>query len=326
MRVFVTGGSGFVGGHAIEAMVAAGHTVCAMARSEASAARVRAYGAEPVAAALDTVDASHLAGVDAVVHAAAFAEEWGTRAQFQAVNVEGTRRLLAAAREAGVRRFVHVSTEAVLFDGADLVDVDETAPLPARHRFLYPETKAAAERLVLAANAPDFTTLAVRPRLVWGPRDETLAPVLRRMAAEGSFAWLDGGRARTSTTHVANLAHALLLALSAGRGGEAYFVADDGTRTLREVLGSLVAPDGVALPDRDVPGWLARPAAIAMEAAWSAVGRKPPTTAFAAAMMSRTVTVRTDKARAELGYAPVVSVEAGLRALAAPVTAAHSGV
>jgi nucleoside-diphosphate-sugar epimerase len=316
MRVFVTGGSGFVGGHVIERLRAR-HEVAAMARSEASAARVRGYGATPVRCDLESVDAAALRGFDAVVHCAAYVEAWGTRDDFWRGNVEGTARMLDAARAAGVRRFVHIGTEAALFDGRDLVDVDERAPYPARQRYLYSETKAEAERRVLAANGPGFATLSLRPRLVWGPRDTSVLPAVLRMAQRGAWSWLDGGSHRTSTAHVANVATAVERALEAGRGGEAYFIADDGTRTVREFLDALAGTQGVTLPARSTPGAVARPLAAAVEGVWRALGlrRAPPMTAFAAAMMSRTVTVRTDKARAELGYAPALSVAEGLAAM-----------
>lgn len=318
MRIFVTGGSGFVGGHLIEALHRAGHDVRALARSSSSEATVRGYGATPVRGDLTTLRAADLEGCDAVVHAAAFVEEWGTREQFWQANVEGTRRVLDAARAAGARRFVHVGTEAAIFDGHDLIDVDEDHPYPARQRFLYSETKAEAERLVLAANGGDLETISIRPRFVWGPRDTSVLPTILRMAREGSFAWIDGGRARTSTTHVANLVDALVLALDRGEPGRAYFVADDGTRTLRDFLTSLARTQGVELPGRSIPGPIARGLASAVEGAWRLFGvrRAPPMTRFAITMMSRTVTVRTDRARRELGFAPRLSVAEGLASLA----------
>src|SRR6185369_937996 len=100
---------------------------------------------------LPGVTAEMLAGAEAVIHAAAFVEQWGTRSQFWEANVLGTEAMLAAGRAAGVRRFVHVGTEAAIFAGRDLAGVDETVPYPARHRYLYSETKAEAERRVLAA-------------------------------------------------------------------------------------------------------------------------------------------------------------------------------
>ncbi len=314
MRVFVTGGSGFVGGHVIEALVAKGHDVRAMARSERSAQIVRDFGATAVATSLGAVRAEELAGCDAVVHCAAFVEERGTREQFWRGNVEGTSQLLDAARDAGVRRFVHIGTEAALFDGRDLIDVDEEMPYPARQRFLYSETKAEAERRVLAANAPSFTTISIRPRLVWGPRDASVLPAIVRMAESGKWMWLDNGRARTSTTHVANLAHAVALALEHGEGGTSYFVADDGEQSMREFLSALVATSGVTLPERSLPGALARPLAAAIELLWRLfpIRRPPPMTLFSVSMMSRSVTVRTDKARKGLQYRPIMTVADGL--------------
>lgn len=316
MKVFVTGGSGFVGGHVIERL-AARHEVLAMARSARSAEAVRKFGATPVTCDLDTLDATHLADVDAVVHCAAYVEEWGTREDFWRGNVDGTTRALDAARRAGVRRFIHIGTEAALFDGHDLVDIDETAPYPARQRYLYSETKAEAERRVLAANTESFTTISLRPRLVWGPRDTSVLPAVLRMAREGAWAWLDGGRHLTSTVHVGNVALAVELALTAGEGAQAYFIADEGTRTMREFLDALAKTQGVTLPERSMPGAVARPLAAAVEGAWRLFGvrKAPPMTAFAIAMMSRSVTVKTDKARAGLGYAPTVSVAEGLAAM-----------
>lgn len=316
MKVFVTGGSGFVGGHVIERL-ARSHEVLAMARSERSAATVTKLGARPVSVDLGAITARHLEDVEAVVHAAAYVEEWGSRADFYRANVEGTARVLEAARAARVPRFVHIGTEAVLFDGHDLRDVDESAPYPVRQRYLYSETKAEAERLVLGASSEDFFTTSLRPRLVWGPRDTTVLPVLLRMAEKGKFSWLDGGHHETSTVHVRNVAQAVELALHRGRSGRAYFVADEGTRTYRDFLGALARTRGVTLPERSMPGSIARPFASTIEALWRAFGIRsaPPVTAFAVAMMSRSVTVRTDRARDELGYVPEVSVEQGLAEL-----------
>lgn len=316
MKIFVTGASGFIGGHFTEA-VSAQHEVFAMARSERSAKAVEGLGAKAVRCELGSVSKSDLQGMDAIVHAAAYVEEWGTREQFFEANVTGTAKLLAAAAEASVPRFILVGTEAAVFAGQPLVDIDETYPYPTRQQYLYSESKAEAEKLVLAASSPALTALSIRPRFVWGPRDNSVLPAILDKARAGAFAWIDGGRARTSTTHVANLVHALTLALHKGRGGEAYFVADDGERTLREFLSALALTEGVDLGKKEVPASVARLAASVVEGSYRLfrVRRTPPLTRFASAMMSSTVTVRTDKARAELGYAPILSVEDGLRAM-----------
>lgn len=319
MQIFITGGSGFVGGHAIEHLVAAGHTVRAMARSDRSAAAVEGFGATAVRCDLDTVEAHHLEGCDAVVHAAAHVADYGPRALFWKTTVEGTERMLAAARAAGVPRFVHIGTEAMLFDGGDLIDVDERHPEPARHRYLYSESKAAAEALVLAANGDGLHTVSLRPRFIWGPRDATVLPTIVEMAEQGRFAWVAGGRARTSTCHVGNLTHAIERALTHGEGGAAYFVADDGITTLHDFLGALAATADVALPARSLPKSVARGLASVIEGIWRLLRRPtaPPMTRYAIDMLSAEITVDTGKARAELGYAPPITREAGLAALAA---------
>jgi nucleoside-diphosphate-sugar epimerase len=318
MRIFVTGASGFVGGVAARAL-ARDHDVVAMARSEASATAVRQTGATPVACALGAVEPAHLAGADAIVHAAAFVGPWGSREDFWQANVEGTTQLLAVAKATGVRRFVHIGTEAALFAGQDMRDIDETYPYPASTPFLYSETKAEAERRVLAANDPaaGFTTVSLRPRLVWGPGDQSVLRELVQMVREGRFMWIGGGAARTSTAHIDNVVHGITLALTAGRGGEAYFLTDDEILTIREFVTRYLATQGEDPGDRSIPTWLARGAAAAVEPVWRVFGfpSDPPLTRVAACIMSAECTLRIDKARRDLGYEPVVTVDAGLAAM-----------
>jgi len=316
-RIFITGASGFVGG-AIAAALARTHEVLAMSRSSASDAAIEVLNARPIRCELGAVRSEDLSGSDAVVHCAAFVKQWGTRRQFWTANVEGTSRMLDAARRAGVRRFIHIGTEAALFRGQNMRNIDEAYPYPERTPFLYSETKAAAERAVLAAVAGGFETISIRPRFVWGPGDQTILPALEAMVRAGRFVWIDHGRAQTSTTHIANLVHAVRLALERGYGGNAYFVTDEGATTMREFLTALLATRGVSPPDKSIPGWLARSLGAVVEAGWRVSGMRsePPLTRFAASMMSRDCTIRVDKARRELGYAPILSRADGLAALA----------
>jgi nucleoside-diphosphate-sugar epimerase len=314
MKIFITGASGFVGGHLTEAL-SKSHEVFAMARSDKSAAQVESYGARAVRCDLDSIQPAHLQGIEAVIHCAAYVEEWGTREQFWRGNVEGTERMLVTAREARVRRFVHIGTEAALFSGLDLLQIDEAFPYPERHQFLYSETKAEAERRVLAANSSSMTTLSIRPRLVWGPRDTSVLPAVLRMAKSGAWSWMEHGAKMTSTTHIKNLVHAVECALTKGNGGQAYFVSDGEDRTMREFLSALVKTQGVQLSERNTPKAIARAAATTIEGIWRLFGLKkaPPMTRFAVYMMSSAVTVKIDKARQELGYQPVITVADGLK-------------
>lgn len=321
MRIFITGASGFVGGAAARDLVR-DHEVLALSRSAASDDAIRATEATPVRGDLDGVTPEMLRGVDAIVHCAAKVDSWGPMAEFWRVNVDGTKHLLEAARKAGVKRFVHIGTEAALFHGQDMVRLDEKAPLAFSSPFPYSRTKAHAEKLVRGANAPEagFTTIVVRPRFVWGPGDKTILPAISAMTKAGRFTWVDGGRAVTDTTHIANLVHAIRLALDKGIGGEAYFVTDGGAPvSFREFLTALTATAGIALPDKSMSGALVRGVARALAFVWKITRRKdaPPIDPFTAAMMSRNCTLVTDKAKRELGYAPVITRERGLRELSA---------
>jgi nucleoside-diphosphate-sugar epimerase len=318
---FVTGGSGFIGRHLLRRLVSDGWRVRALARSQGSADAVAALGAEPVRGDLDDV-ASMAAGAQGCAvafHLAAHLGQWGSPEEFERGNVTGTRNALAACEQAGVRRFVHCGTEAALMAGEPLVNVDETAPRRPDSKALYSATKARAEEAVIAANGDGFETLSVRPRFVWGADDTTLLPNILAMVEAGRFSWVDGGTHLTAITHVDNVAEGLVLAAERGRPGEIYFVTDGEPVVFREFLSELISAKGAEPPTRSVPGWIAKLAAPAAEAAWRVLPLKgePPVTRFAYWVSAQECTIDITKARNELGYAPVVSKEQGLAELRA---------
>ncbi len=320
MRIFVTGGSGFVGGAAIAAL-SKSHEIVALSRSEGSDAAIRSRGGAPIRGDLEAVSADLLKDAGAVIHCAAFVEEWGPYETYHAVNVTGTERLLASAKAMGVRRFIHIGTEAALFHGQAMLDIDEAYPLAPQSPFPYSRTKALAEMAVAAANDPanGFETIILRPRLIWGEGDKTVLPAVMAMAEAGKFMWIDEGAAMTSTTHIDNLVSAIGLALTKGQSGEAYFVVDGPPVKFRDFLSRYLATAGVALPDKSMPGAAVRFLANAIEPLYRLAGSKsaPPITRFMAHIMSRDCTIRDAKARVDLGYRPVVTLDEGLARLAA---------
>ena len=314
MQIFVTGASGFVGGAATRALLDHGHAVAAMSRSAGSDEVILALGAEPVRCDLESVSASHIDSADVVLHCAAFVDVWGPRDAWYVGNVVGTENVLRAARQAGTKRFIHMGTEAGIVHGQHINGADETYPLAPDSPYPYCATKAQAEQQVLAANAPDFTTLVLRPRFIWGPGDKTLLPEIEKMSARGDWTWVNHGRARTSTIYIDNLVHAIELALTAGTPGEAYFILDDEVSSIREIVTAMAATRNLALGDRNIPAWLADFLATCCEGTWRLLRLKsePPLTRHAAMVMSRDCVLNGSKARRELGYAPLFSVEEGL--------------
>jgi nucleoside-diphosphate-sugar epimerase len=316
---FVTGGSGFVGGALIRRLRRDGWGVRALARSDSSASKVSDAGAEPVRGDLDDVAAigAGAEGCEIAFHAGATTLEWGPREAYVRGNVTGTENALRGCRDAGVRRFVHVGTEAGLMVGRPLVQIDETAPLRPDSKAHYPATKAMAEQAVRAANGDGFETVVVRPRMVWGPGDTSIVPAIAEAIEKGRFSWIGGGRHLTDVTHVDNVVEGLVLGAEKGRPGEAYFVTDGEAVVFREFLTELLATQGVTPPDRNTPAPVARGAAPVVEAVWRLLRRDstPPVTRLAVWLSSLECTIDISKAREELGYEPVKSREEGMAEL-----------
>jgi nucleoside-diphosphate-sugar epimerase len=160
--------------------------------------------------------------------------------------------------------------------------------------------------------------VVVRPRFVWGRGDNTLLPAIAGAVEAGRFAWIGGGRHRTSTTHIDNTVHGLMLAAERGAPGGVYFVTDGEPVVFREFVTRLLATQGLDAPGRSVPMPVARALAAAGEGAWRALplpGR-PPLTRLAVWVSGLETTLDITRAREELGYAPVTTIEQGLTELA----------
>jgi nucleoside-diphosphate-sugar epimerase len=317
--VFVTGGSGFVGQKLIRRLVSEGNVVFALARSERTGKLLEELGAQPMPGELSDKESLRAAAreCELAFHAAAHLGEFGPKWEFEETNVRGTANVIEACRAAGVRRLVHVSTEAVLLAGDPLVNVDETAPLRPDSKALYCSTKAKAEQLVRDANGDGLETVCVRPRFVWGAGDTTLLPTLVDMVKAGRFAWIGGGRHLTSTTHVDNTVEGLMLAAQRGQPGGVYFVTDGEPVMFREFVSKLLGTQGVVPPDRNVPLAPAKRGAAMGESLWRVLPFKgsPPLTRMAVWVSSLETTINIDRARGELGYEPVRTREDGLAEL-----------
>jgi nucleoside-diphosphate-sugar epimerase len=319
----VTGGSGFVGRALLGVLRARGDTAVALARSDAAERVAKALGAEVARGDLDDEEAlrAGLAGCSVVYHCAAKVDDFGSPSEFERVNVVGTENVLRAARAAGARRFVHVSTEAVLVGGPPIVRADESWPRPVHPIGEYARTKGLAEERVIQANAPPaFATVIVRPRFVWGRGDTTLLARLVKAVRAGQFAWFEGGHYLTSTCHVRNLCEGMLLAAEKGSPGAIYFLTDGPPVEFRSFVTRMLATQQVVPGSRSLPRWLALALGGAAEGLWRwlPLPGSPPLTRAAVRLIGEEVTVDDTRARRELGYKGLVSREEGLRELIAP--------
>ncbi|MDB5614472.1 MAG: epimerase [Devosia sp.] len=314
-RIFLTGGSGYIGRNLIRHFHGKGIPIMALARSPSSAQKVSDLGAEPFSGDLFSANlVEGMAGCDVLIHAAADLNHGvGGKAQHR-VNEDGTRAVFDAAKAAGILRAIMVSTESVLADGRPLVNVDESRPFPRRPAGSYSSSKARAERLALSFNEAGMTVIAIRPRMVWGRDDTTALPQLLGAVQSGQFAWISKGDYLTSTIHIANLCAGIERAILKGKDGEVYFLADELPVQFRRFVTDMLATQGVAAPPKSIPRIILRLIADlgAVLHRASRGGFVPPLTLQAYATSAVEITLNIEKARRDLGYEPIVSREAGL--------------
>ncbi len=315
MKAVVTGGGGFLGQAVVEQLLDRGWSVTVVGRG--TYPQVEARGActlrldvadddqDPLTRALD--------GSELCVHAAAKAGVWGPRAEYERINVRGTENVLAACRATGVPRLVYTSSPSVVFDGHDHRNAGPDLPYAAHYEALYPETKARAERAVLAANSATLATVALRPHLIWGPRDPHLLPRLIRRAVTGRLVQVGDGTNEVSITYVENAAAAHVqaaakLAPGVPWSGRAFFVNDPEPVRLWSWLTELMHGLGLPGPKRHVSLGLARFVGGIAESVWSALALsgEPPVTRFVASQLATSHTYDLGPAREAFGYAPPV--------------------
>ena len=328
MKLLVTGGGGFLGQALCRGLVARGHDVTSFSRGhypELDALGVRQHrgdlaDAEAVAAAVR--------GHDAVFHNAAKAGTWGSHESYRLANVVGTANVIAACRAHGVGRLVYTSTPSVTHRATHPVagGTADAVPYGDRLKAPYAVTKLVAEKAVLAANGAELATVALRPRLIWGPGDRLLLPKLAARARAGRLRLVGDGGNLVDTTYIDNAAQAHFdafdhLSPGAACAGRAYFISNGEPMPMRGILNALLAAVGAPPVTKSLPFPVARAIGAACEAAWTVLplAGEPPLTRFLAEQLATTHWYDMAPARRDFGYVPRVSIEEGLRRLAASV-------
>ena len=316
MRVLVTGASGMLGRGTALALNARGHDVTVLQR--------RPSGLDIRELLGDVVDPDfvHRAarGQDALVHLAARVDVVGRWADYERVNVEGTRAVVDACRAAGTGRLVHVSSPSVAHTGRPLVGAGAGPADPAHASGHYARSKALAEQVALGADGSDLAVLALRPHLVWGPGDTQLVARLVARATAGRLPVLGSGAALIDTTFVDNAVDALVAAVDrcGPAHGEALVVTNGEPRPVAEILARVCRAAGVAGPSRRVPATIGRLAGSICDLVWSATGRQdtPPLTRFLAEQLTTAHWFDQQHTREVLDWAPAVGLDEGFRRLA----------
>ena len=261
---------------------------------------------------------------DAVFHVAAKVGVWGKRSAYQEVNVTGTQNVIEGCRAHGVPKLIYTSTPSVVGGGEDLCGVDESQPYASRYLTAYAQTKAEAERLVLAASGPSLATVALRPHLIWGPGDRELVPRLLDRARRGRLLQVGDGSNLVDITYIDNASDAHLqagdaLAPGARCAGRAYFISQGEPVLLWPWIRDLLDRLRVPPVRRSVSFRTAYLVGAVLEALYRALGRssEPPMTRFVAIQLAKSHYFCIHAARRDFGYDPRVSTQEGVQRLVA---------
>ncbi len=329
MTVLVTGASGFIGGHVVDALVRRGVTPRVLARPGEPVDRLVALEVEIVRG--DLGDAASLraaaAGMERVLHCAARTGPWGPADEYRTANVQGLSALLEASLAAGVRRFVHLSSAIVVGTGPGAVDEDAPyRPEPNPYSASKIEGERLLQRAIRERGAP---VTILRPGLLYGPRDGGSFGRFAELVEGGRMVLLGSGENRIPLVYVEDVAEAVLLASESPRAsGRTYFIVNDEPVTQGGYLREIAAALGVAPSFRRVPYGLAQALAAGAEWAVRASGRAgpPPLTRFGVRLMGGDARVSIRRAREELGFSPRVGLREGVRRGVEWFRAARGGV
>jgi nucleoside-diphosphate-sugar epimerase len=316
VRDLVTGGSGFLGGHLVEALVARGEGVRVLVRPTSQTAHLESLGVELVYGDLSDVQSLKTAtrGIERVYHCAALVTDWGAWEAFQAANVTGVRNLLEAALEADVSKFIHVSTTDVY--GHPDYPADETAPYRLRN-LPYGDTKIKGEQVVWNYyHQHHLPITVVRPVSIYGPRSITLVLGVVELLKNGSMVHIGKGHKPAGLAYITNVVDVLLRVADSERSvGQAYNASDGSDVTWQQYVDRLAEIAGVSTPRVSIPYRLATLGSWTMEKAYRAlrIKNRPLLTRMATELLGTHQGFSIDKARRELGYEPQVGFDEGIR-------------
>lgn len=331
MIALVTGGGGFLGRYIVEQLIARGDQVRSLQRSDHP--ELAQLGVEQLRADIRDPAAVSKAcrGVDAAFHVAAVAGIWGPWQHYYEINTLGTQHVINGCLAHGVRKLVFCSSPSVTFDGRDQCGIDERAPYATRWLCHYPHTKALAERAVLAANGRQgLLTCALRPHLIWGPRDQHLIPRLIDRARKGQLLRIGDGKNLIDMVYVENAAQVHLLAadaLSEGSPacGKAYFISQGAPVNCWQWINDILALAKLPSVKKAISAKTAWRIGAALEGVHTLLRRQsePRMTRFLAAQLSTSHYFNITAAQRDLNYEPAVSTPEAMSRLATAINSSR---
>lgn len=309
MRVFVTGGSGFIGGHLVESLLGRGFEVRVLVH----------HSPLPHAEKLEIVQGDicdkvllgrTLEGVEMLFHlASALGSSVIGREEFRRINVQGTESVLEAARRSGVRRVIHVSSAGVF--GAvrkGEVATESAAPAPIS---IYDKTKLEGEEVALAFARGGMDVVVLRPGWAYGPRDRRTFKLIRAVCS-GRFVMVTRGTGMQTPVYVDDLIRGIRLASEKGQKGEVYHLAGGEIMMVRDMVDGIASACGRGRSRLYIPLPAARLAALLLEAAYAPWRKEAPFNRSKLAFFLHSKPLSIEKAGQDLGFAPEVDFRNGI--------------
>ena len=322
MKVLVTGGGGFLGKAIVKRLLEKGDEVCSFSRNIYP--QLTKLGVEQIVG--DLIDISAVINAvddcDLVFHVAAKAGVWGRYDDFYQPNVVGTKNIIQACRQCDINRLVYTSSPSVVFDGTDMEGINESVPYPDHYLSWYPQTKAEAEQLVLAANDESLATVALRPHLIWGPEDNHLVPRIIERGRAGALRRIGDRPCLVDTVYIDNAAKAHVqaaekLVIGSVVAGKVYFISNDEPLPLWDIINRILAAGGLPAVEKEISPRLASVVGSFLEAFYRTfrLSGEPRMTRFVAKELSTAHWFDLSAAKDDFGYQPEVSIEEGLKHL-----------
>jgi nucleoside-diphosphate-sugar epimerase len=260
MRFLITGATGFIGRHVVDACGQRNHQVSALVRPSSDTREIEQLGATLYRGDLNdaAVVRAAVTEADVVVHCAAKVGDWGPVDDYRKVNVEGLRGVLDGCKGQALSRFIHISSLGV-YAARHHYGTDENAPLPRRHRDGYSQSKIEAEQLALRYyDEFGVPVVVLRPGFVYGPGDRAVMPRLIEGLRQRAVRYVGGrGRRALNTIYVGNLMHAIFLAIENEQAvGQVFNLGDGEAVTKRRFIEAVADALGLPHPHLMPPYWL----------------------------------------------------------------------
>jgi nucleoside-diphosphate-sugar epimerase len=325
MKIFVTGGGGFLGLAIVRELCAAGHKVVSFSRKNCHALHLLGVTHFQGDISEYTLLKEAMKGCDAMFHVAAKTGDWGRYEDYYKVNVTGTENVLQACRELHIHHLVFTSSPSVIFNGKDSEGQDESLPYPKKFNAWYPQTKAIAEKLVMAANDLSLKTVSLRPHLIWGPGDPYYIPKLFEKVKTGKLFLLGKSPKIVDCIYIDNAAKAHVQAFNqlvnnpCKVAGKTYFISQDAPIAISEFINKLIATGGYSPVTKHLSPAIVRFAGWLLETVYHLfkINSHPPITLFLAQQLSTSHWYNISDAKKDFDYKPEISLEEGMQRLRA---------